>query len=417
MKKYILFLGIAISAFLTSCEKPVVENISEGTIETTTHTITIGFNSPIELQTKSGNTYDNVGRLDIYYYNISDNLLGHESFSGEDAMNQQISITMEEGSSINVLVLANLPDDLATYIGRIDSFGITTKIHFPFEEQESLYYPIMGATKYIKFTSNQSVKIDLYRYTYNINIGKVTADFTVASMKNKEIAVKRIMLINTSNQYELVSNLSSNMPESIYGKLVTFDHEILGGGTSGYEVGSTLMRSSKFTMTYDGLREDWAKQYACLLNDNYLNLVPGRVNITDKEIVKKATIITLESNNIIGHADDNSLDKVLEVNKTLTGLAGKYLPHLPINGGRNNQDNVLKLVVEVEINGDLMFYPIHLLAPQPNTIYHIENITLKGEPSPNCNFYPANYDTDLSVSINTASETVVSDITVGAISK
>lgn len=417
MKKYILFLGIAISAFLTSCEKPAVDNLNEGTHEIKTHTITIGFNSPIELQTKSGKTYDNVGRVDIYYYDSNDVLLGHESFFGENALNQQISITMEEGRSIRVLVLANLHDDLATYIRRITTFDIKTKIHFPFEEHESLEYPIMGATKSINFTSNQSVKIDLYRYTYHLNIGSITADFTVTSMKNKEIAVKRIILINTSNQYELVSSLGSYMPESIYGKLVTFDHEILGGGTSGYEVGTTLMRNSKFTMAYDGLREDWSKQYACLLNDNYLNLRSGHVNITDKEIVKEATIITLESNNIIGNADDNSLNKVLEVNKTLIGLAGEYLPHLPINGGRNNQDNVLKLVVEVEINGDLMFYPIHLLAPQPNTIYHIENITLKGEPSPNCNFYPANYDTDLSVSINTASETVVSDITVGAISK
>lgn len=415
MKKYLLFYSMVAGFLGVSCEKPVDIIEKEANSEPKTYTVTIGFNSPMQLQSKSGKTYDKVNRLDVYYYGLNGEFYGHESFCGEDALSQQIVVTMEEKSYMRVLFLANLPEDLATYIGRITDVELSTRIYFPFEEQESLDYPIMGATQLIKFTSDQSVQVDLYRYTYNLDIGRITADFTVESMKNKEITVKRVILTNTSNQYDLLANLSSSMPESIYGKLQTFDYEILGGGNTGYEVGSTIMRNGKFTMTYEGLREDWAGAYSCSLNDNYLNFYPGEVRITERDIVKEATIITLDENNIIGLSDDNTLNTVLEVNKTLTGLAAEYLPHLPINGGRDNQDNVLKLVVEVEVDGEIMFYPIHLLTPQPNTIYHIENIILKGAPSTHCNYYPVTYTVSAGMGLVTsASEVTVGDVGVGA---
>ena len=415
MKKYLLLFSVVAGFLGVSCEKPAdfIETVTDSAPKT--YTVTIGFNSPVQLQTKSGKSYDKVNRLDVYYYGINGEFYGHESFCGEDVLSQQVSVTMEERNYVRFLFLANLPEDLATYIGRITKLDITTHIYFPFEEQESLDYPIMGATQLVKFTSDQSVKVDLYRYTYNLDIGRITAGFTVESMKNKEIAVKRIILINTSNQYDLVHNLSSDMPESIYGKLQTFDYEILGGGNTGYAVGPTIMRQEEFIMTYEGLRDDWSGEYSCSLNDNYFNFYSGEVRITDRDIVKEATIITLDKNNIIGLSDDNTLNTVLEVNKTLTGLAAEYLPHLPINGGRNNQDNVLKLVIEVEIDGKIMFYPIHLMTPQPNTIYHIENIILKGVPSDHCNYYPVTYDVCAGMGLVTsASEVTVGDMGLGA---
>ena len=415
MKKYLLLFSVVVGFLGVSCEKPVDIIETDADSVPRTYTVTIGFNSPMQLQTKSGRTYDKVDRLDIYYYSLNGDFYGHKSFSGEDALSQQVVMTMEENKYVRFLFLANIPEDLATYISRITKLELNTHIYFPFEEQESLDYPIMGATQLIEFTSDQRVQVDLYRYTYNLDIGRITADFTVDSMKNKEITVKRIILINTSNQYDLVTNLSSDMPESIYGRLQTFDYEILGGGNTGYAVGPTIMRNGKFTMTYEGLRDDWASPYSCSLNDNYLNLYSGEVRITERDIVKEATIITLEDNNIIGQSDANTINSVLEVNKTLTGLAAEYLPHLPMNGGRSNQDNVLKLVIEVEVDGKIMYYPTHLLAPQPNTIYHIENITLKGIPSDHCNFYPVTYDISAGMGmVTSASEVTVSDMTVGA---
>ena len=186
MKKYLLFLSVA--GFLgVSCEKPVDIIETDADSVPRTYTVTIGFNSPMQLQTKSGRTYDKVDSLDIFYYSLNGDFYGHKSFSGEDALSQQVVMTMEENKYVRFLFLANIPEDLATYISRITKLELNTHIYFPFEEQESLDYPIMGATQLVKFTSDQRVQVDLYRYTYNLDIGRITADFTVDSMKNKEI--------------------------------------------------------------------------------------------------------------------------------------------------------------------------------------------------------------------------------------
>ena len=125
MKKYLLFLSVAAGFLGVSCEKPAdfIETVTDSAPKT--YTVTIGFNSPVQLQTKSGKSYDKVNRLDVYYYGINGEFYGHESFCGEDALSQQVSVTMEERNYVRFLFLANLPEDLATYIGRITKLDIT----------------------------------------------------------------------------------------------------------------------------------------------------------------------------------------------------------------------------------------------------------------------------------------------------
>ena len=105
--------------------------------------------------------------------------------------------------------------------------------------------------------------------------------------------------------------------------------------------------------------------------------------------------------------DDGSLDNTIQINKTVTGLPGNYSEPKPINGGVSEQDHTPKLVIEVELDGQIMFYPIPIVAPQPNTIYHIEKITLKGAPSPYCNCYPVLYDISTGAIVSTMTETTV----------
>ena len=47
----------------------------------------------------------------------------------------------------------------------------------------------------------------------------------------------------------------------------------------------------------------------------------------------------------------------------------------------SGQDRAHKLVIAVKINGKNYYYPIRLLHLQPNMLYRIKNITLKGEPT------------------------------------
>ena len=54
----------------------------------------------------------------------------------------------------------------------------------------------------------------------------------------------------------------------------------------------------------------------------------------------------------------------------------------------HNQDRYHKLVLGVKINGTNYYYPMYLHNLQPNMVYKINTITLKGEPSEYPNVWP-----------------------------
>lgn len=417
MKKYLLFFSVVAGFLAISCEKPV--DIIENEVESQhqTYTVTIGFNSPVKLETKSGLNDDKVERLDIYYYDSKRDLLGHETFIGSDALNQQMVLSIDEKERIFFLAFANLHEDIASYITQMSmEYGSYPHIYFPFEFQKGLDYPVMGATTQVYMDSDKEVKMDLYRYIYKIDLGRITADFTIDSMKNKPITVKRIVLINCGNQYDLLRKFDAEMPESIYGPEHTFDYEIFGGGNIGYYlIGGHIGKYSTFSMEYENLREDWDIDYNCSYNTNNENKSAGTIIIDAEGVAERASVINFSDNTIIGTSDDNLLNTTIEVNQTLCGLVANYTAApKPLNVGIYNQDNTLKLVIEVEVDGTVMFYPIQILQPQPNTIYRIENITLKGAPSPYCNVYPVSYDAYSESAISAITEIAVSNIMAGA---
>lgn len=417
MKKYLLLFSVVAGFLGVSCEKPVDIIETEADSEPHTYTVTIGFNSPVKLETKSGLNDDKVERLDIYYYDSKRDLLGHEILIGGDALNQQVVIPMAEKKRCYFLAFANLHEDIATYITHVSmKYGTYPHIYFPFEFQKGLDYPVMGATAQVYMDSDKEVILDLYRYSYKIELGRITADFTIGSMKNKPVTVKRIVLINCGNKYDLLRKFDAEMPESIYGSVNTFDYEIFGGGNKGYYlIGGYIGNYSSFRMEFENLREDWDIEYNSSYNTNNENKTAGTIIIDAKGIAEQASVINLSDNTIIGTSDDNLLNTTIDVNKTLTGLVANYTSApKPLNVGIYDQDNTLKLVIEVEVDGTTMFYPIQILQPQPNTLYRIENITLKGAPSPYCNVYPVSYDAYSETAISAITEIYVSDIMAGA---
>lgn len=412
----ILFLGIIVGVLAVSCEKPSDDQGRENKDDS--YTVTIGFNPPVEVQTRSGESYDNVDRLDVYCYDNNYNKISHEYFLGEDALSNRLSYTMESGASLYFYFFANLSEDLAEYIEQMDFSSIASRANFPFEEMDRLDYPMMASLQKVYFSEDQDLTVNLYRYTYSIDIGSITADFEVDAMKNKKITVKRIILTNCANNCDLIYSFTSELPSAIYGWKTQFEYEIFGGGSIGYEPGGALYSDgTQFTLKYENIKEEWAGEYNEIVNNNVINYYAGTVRTTDTGIVPKATIVTLDNENgegILGQMDDGSLDNTIQINKTVTGLPGNYSEPKPINGGVSEQDHTPKLVIEVELDGQIMFYPIPIVAPQPNTIYHIEKITLKGAPSPYCNCYPVLYDISTGAIVSTMTETTVSDIIVGA---
>ena len=132
----ILFLGIIVGVLAVSCEKPSDDQGRKDKDDS--YTVTIGFNPPVEVQTRSGESYDNVDRLDVYCYDKNYNKISHEYFLGEDALSNRLSYTMESGASLYFYFFANLSEDLAEYIEQMDFSSIASRANFPFEEMDRL---------------------------------------------------------------------------------------------------------------------------------------------------------------------------------------------------------------------------------------------------------------------------------------
>lgn len=418
MKKYLLYLSVIASSFCVSCKKSTIEYDVVNSLKEEAYTITIGVELPVRLQTKSADIYDNVDRLDVYYFDSNGNSIAHETFYGEKALNNRLSFTMRYGTSMNFIFWANLPEELAGYLSRMSRGAILSKATFPLEEMDRMDYPIMCASTSVYFSEDKDITVELYRYTYAIEVGSITADFEEESMKNKRINVKRIVLTNCSNECDLLHTSSYDTRSAMYGSIKTFDYEIFGGGNQGYAPGQPIFSGgSSFSLEYDGVTEEWSEKYKYILNNNINNSTAGRININSTNAASELTTITFDNSSgegVIGVMDDKSLNTIMTVNNIVYGLPANYDKPLPMDGGVSAQDNTPKLVIEVNIEGETMFYPIQIPAPQPNTLYHIENITLKGAPSPYCNIYPVLHDISLGSIISGISETTVSNIVVGA---
>ena len=80
----------------------------------------------------------------------------------------------------------------------------------------------------------------------------------------------------------------------------------------------------------------------------------------------------------------------------------------------NGQDDTTKLVIEVEIDGKTYFYPYRAMNLQPNSIYKVRNISLRGIGSDYSNFYVKKYSGEISpVTITGWDELEVSNIDMG----
>ena len=416
-RQMILFLGIVALFLASSCEKPISDHKGDGVSGEDTYTITIDFKPPVVLQTKSGLSYDKVDRLDVFYFDSKGAPIDHKTFVGNDVLSNRLSFTMKEGSSIFFTFFANLPEELAGYLSHMSRGQMLSYAVFPLEEMDRLDYPIMCATKSVYFSKDQDVSIELYRYTYSIEVGKITADFEVDSMRNKEIFIKRIVLTNCANKCDLIYYSNNDSPQSLYGNQKNFDYDIFGGGNTGYAPGQAVNSGGgSFSLGYDGIIEEWSRNYKNMLNNNVYNSTANHISISSTGAASDHTIITFDNNSgigIIGVMDDNSLETVISVGKRVTGLPANYDAPMPMNRGTSAQDNTPKLVIEVLVDGQTLFYPIQIAAPQPNTLYRIDNIILKGAPSPYCNCYPPVYDLSTGTSVSILTETIIKDIVVG----
>ena len=80
----------------------------------------------------------------------------------------------------------------------------------------------------------------------------------------------------------------------------------------------------------------------------------------------------------------------------------------------DGQDDSIKMVIVVEINGKTYYYPYRALYVQPNSRYLVHNITLKGIGSEYSNFYVKKFSATLGpMSVGQWQELEVDNIDMG----
>jgi hypothetical protein len=105
----------------------------------------------------------------------------------------------------------------------------------------------------------------------------------------------------------------------------------------------------------------------------------------------------------------------MNVDKCFYGFMGRgVFNEYSIVSEYKSQNIYPKLVIELSIDGKSWFYPIPLIHPQPNTVYKIDNITIKDYGSEYSNFFPIKYVVDYTIKVAEWSEITIENMNVGA---
>ena len=89
--------------------------------------------------------------------------------------------------------------------------------------------------------------------------------------------------------------------------------------------------------------------------------------------------------------------------------AGQY----PLLCIYDNQNSYPKLVVELSVDGVSYYYTIQMYYPQPNTVYSIDQITIKSAGSDYSNFYEKKIALEMDITVQDWTEVTFNNINAG----
>ena len=427
--KRLMILFMALSGVLAvSCNKEA-EPMGGG-LANEEHTLTIRVVSD-GVRTKAPNSddvpiSDGLHRLDLYVFHEDEPLLDeHIVLEPDPSGITTYSFTEKKEERIGVLAIGNLDEDTAELLE-----GKTL------EQLENDYEPeswivlsannfstdrvvMVGANNY-QFTKDGSVTIELRRLMYRMDIGKITVAPDNEELLGKEIFVKNIALTNVCNYFV---PLRSGSIGHFYTWYLFFGNEYnltnaLGGLERGYEYYRNSPKSwnpdGSFTMEGPGKLND---TFPFIINSNYKR-DSGILNIDATGVLKDATHQEYDNSSgegLVVPAGEMSDLHSMNVGKCFYGYLGRgVFCDYDIVTDYNKQNEYPKLVIELSIDGKSWFYPIPLIHPQPNTVYKIDNITIKDYGSEYSNFFPIKYAVDYTIKVAEWSEITVENMNVGA---
>ena len=412
---------------LTSCNKEI-ESLNNNSPDEE-HTLSIRVRAD-KVGTKALNsndisTSDNLKRLDLYVFHMNEPLLDeHITLEPNPSGITTYSFKEKKGERIGVLAIGNLHEDTAKLLEgktldqlsedyEMEAMIVLSAGNFDIDRV------VMVGAKYYNFSADGTVDIELRRLMYRIDIGKITVAPENQELLGKEVYVKNIALTNICNYFVTLNTNSIghfNTWYSFFGNEYNMTNAF-GGIERGFEFYRNAPKgwdvNGSFTMDGPGILNG---SFPYMINCNYQK-DPGVLNVDATDILRDVTYHGYDNDageGLVVFAGDMSSSHSMSVGKCFYGFMGRgVFNNYSIVSEFKSQNIYPKLVIELSIDGASWFYPIPVIYPQPNTVYKIDNITIKDYGSEYSNFSPIKYAVNYNISVADWYEVNVDNMNIG----
>ena len=352
-----------------------------------------------------------VDRIDIFMYDGSGNIYGHKvigEYGGGALDLTSVTFRDSDGNGVvrSYLFIANLDPDSAQYIGYLDRVDMNRypETFIPWSAGNArVNYPLMAATAKVTFGSTTSVSISLMRYMSKFEIGTVTAQFWGTPDQYRNVYLQNIVFANAWDIVRVCQSKPQNFtgqPTDIFGPR-GWSSGAFGNPEKNYYMANYFLSQdewSAYGMTYADMhgtynQGTWGgkgklnQDYNYLYNDNWKH--PNQsINLNAPASLVALSQQTWDTNAYLPQNAGKLCDEYdgslgpFTVNRAFYTLPTKFNAWFTEpTYGDESQNNELRLVLAVKINGTLYFYSKMITGLNPNMCYKINNITLAGEPS------------------------------------
>ena len=344
-----------------------------------------------------------VDRIDIFMYDGSGNIYGHKvigEYGGGALDLNSVTFRDSDGNGVvrSYLFIANLDPDSAQYIGYLDRVDMNRypETFIPWSAGNArVNYPLMAATAKVTFGSTTSVSVSLMRYMSKFEIGTVTAQFWGTPDQYRNVYLQNIVF---ANAWDIV-RVCQSKPQNFTGQ--GWSSGAFGNPEKNYYMANYFLSQdewSAYGMTYADMhgtynQGTWGgkgklnQDYNYLYNDNWKH-PKHSINLTAPASLVALSQQTWDTNAYLPQNAGKLCDEYdgslgpFSVNRAFYTLPTKFNAWFTEpTYGDESQNNELRLVLAVKINGTLYFYTKMITGLNPNMCYKINNITLAGEPS------------------------------------
>ena len=358
-----------------------------------------------------------VDRIDVFVYDEDGWIYGHKvigEYGGGplDLTTITLRDSGENGEKRSYLFIANLDPDSAQYISYLDRVDLPRypESFVPWSAGNCrVNYPMMGATAKVTFGGTSSVSISLMRYMSKFEIGTISAEFWGDPDLYRNVYVQNIVFTNAWDIVRVCQTdprYFTGMHTDIFGPKGTSSSSFgsppyiyfMANCYLGQDEWSTYGKTyadmhGSYNQSVYGGKGKLKQDYHFLYNDNYMQ-PKNTINLDCPDALKTLSQQTWDTNAYLPQnagklcSDIDGYLGPLNVNRAFYTLPTKFNAWLTEpTYNVDQQNNELRLVLAVKINGKLYFYSKMITGLNPNMCYKIHNITLKGEPSEYANIW------------------------------